>query len=40
MDDITSLSVARRTVDELTKTAWARASAGNMHTTGLVKQIS
>ena len=39
-DDITSLSLASRTVDELTKTAWARASSGTVHTTGLVKKMA
>ena len=40
MDDITSVSMANRTVDELTKMTWARASADTVHTTGLVKQMS
>ena len=38
MDNITSISVARCTVDEL-KMTWARASAGTVHTTSLVKQM-
>ena len=40
IEDITSVSVASRTVDELTKITWIRVGTGTVHTTGVVKQSS